>query len=601
MSRGHVVVDGAMCKCMHGNAPDTLVVQSQQKAYINDGDASRKLVGNSMDLGMPLQAKTFGQCKLQPSSSGYLPCIPNILRWQNYYNKVELSNGGQILTEESKATCAIAGAACIEFTFHGQTVGGESSVQEADPETQVHLNPLVDATMINEEQEEINGGNYNEELQDEKLKFKAYFHRLPDYKGEFGFDWMRFEYIPDNNGETICEDFEKLKKEYTPFKIGGEDYFVPWISMFPKQEGVQLNLRTCIYNHTEVTDDDIIKLPPQKGIRFEPDVIKVSKANMDDEVLVTIYCDDPLTDNVTIKLKDKDNTTVGKLHFFKNSNHKDLHFEITPVRIVRKQAKEDDKKAIERKIDLGFGDIDKNLEGDLQNLQEYLNTQSLNQALLQCTIGKVYDIEIDEQKWIKHKLINDMGCMFMGNLLEDFNKVFEEQHPKAFKRRGITIYISPLNHIRKDGEKGAGAYGNLRDIDAKSLVVFKSNLWSKTTFAHEIAHVAGLEHSFKEEDNIYKDPVILDEDNVYIKEVDDYINYMLKNNYSKKEIADFWNDRKEGYKTIRSLLNVYYRNLHKFKQGKTENFMDYYNTRKSFWKFQWIALQDDIVKFYKSK
>ncbi len=144
MSTGHVVVNGALCKCKYGNVPDTLVVQSQQKSYINDSGGSNKLVANTIDIGMPFKAKTFGQCKLQPSSSGYLPCVPAITQWQDFYDKVELDNTGQILTEKSKATCAIAGMPCVEFTWHGQTAAiGSNNVAQADEEIQSHLNPLV--------------------------------------------------------------------------------------------------------------------------------------------------------------------------------------------------------------------------------------------------------------------------------------------------------------------------------------------------------------------------------------------------------------------------------------------------------------------------
>ena len=98
MSTGHVVVDGAICKCQFGDVPDVLVVQSQQKGYIND-NASKKLIANTMDLGSPFKAKTFGQCKLQPMGSSFKPCMPMVTQWQEFYDKVILSNQGQILTE----------------------------------------------------------------------------------------------------------------------------------------------------------------------------------------------------------------------------------------------------------------------------------------------------------------------------------------------------------------------------------------------------------------------------------------------------------------------------------------------------------------------
>jgi hypothetical protein len=146
MSKGHIVVQGAMCKCKFGNTPDTLVVQTQTKGYVNDSEGSQKLIGNTMDIGMPLQAKTFGQCKLQPSSSGYLPCIPAITQWQDPYENVVLPNNGKILTEKSKAICAISGSPCVEFTWHGQTAAPAPAAPTAEQQ-QVHsqLNPLANA------------------------------------------------------------------------------------------------------------------------------------------------------------------------------------------------------------------------------------------------------------------------------------------------------------------------------------------------------------------------------------------------------------------------------------------------------------------------
>ncbi|WP_083253309.1 hypothetical protein, partial [Flavivirga aquatica] len=434
------------------------------------------------------------------------------------------------------------------------------------------------------------------------LKFIANFERLSSYKGEFGFDWMRDEY------KDICDDYNKLKKEYFPTSIHQEEYFVPTLSMFPNQDGVKLKL-SVKKKEGIISDDDIIKLPSKSGIRFEPNEVKVNEANGKQ---ITVICESPLNSDVMINLLDKNDKKVGAINIFKNSNHKQLHFNITPVRVLRGISKQGDIDIIEKQIDIegiikkndgtiekvkGWGDKGKDLTEDLKKLENYLNKESLNQALLQCNIGKVYDIVIDEDKWLDDDLIIDQGCVFKGSLLNKFSEEFKKQHPSIYKKRGITMFISPLENVDSDGEEGAGGYGNLGDIDSQYLAIFKTNLWSKDSFAHEIAHVSGLEHSFKE-DKIYNDPLTLDEHNVYIKQVDANINYMLESGYSEREIAEYWSEHKKIYKKVKSKLNVYYRNLHKFEQGRTENMMDYYNKRKSFWKFQWKALQDDIIKFY---
>lgn len=157
MSTGHVLVDGAMCKCQFGDVPDILVVQSQQKEYINDGNGSKKLIANTIDVGTPFKAKTFGQCKLQPTPGGFKPCVPAITEWTAFYDKVQLSNQGQILTEKSMATCAISGSPCVSIEWHGQTAAaGSADVREEDEQAQSQLNPLVKAEAFVEITEPIN-------------------------------------------------------------------------------------------------------------------------------------------------------------------------------------------------------------------------------------------------------------------------------------------------------------------------------------------------------------------------------------------------------------------------------------------------------------
>ena len=144
MSDVAIVCNGAMCKCKFGVTPDTFTVISKHKHYVNEENGSQKMAGSSMDIGQPFQVKTFGQCKLQPSSSGYLPCVPAITQWQGFYEKVTLSNQGKILTEDTKGICAIAGNPCVEFTFHGQ-VGVPSPSQATETQQEVHsqMNPLA--------------------------------------------------------------------------------------------------------------------------------------------------------------------------------------------------------------------------------------------------------------------------------------------------------------------------------------------------------------------------------------------------------------------------------------------------------------------------
>lgn len=140
MAEKHIVVQGAVCMCNFGATPDKLKVLTQHKEYINDTNGSQKLIASTLDIGPTFEKNTFGPCaKLRKK-----PCTAIVLQWKGFYEDITLSNGGQILLEDSKASCPIGGSDCIKIVFHGQTA--EISVQNfknVDIETNNLLNPAV--------------------------------------------------------------------------------------------------------------------------------------------------------------------------------------------------------------------------------------------------------------------------------------------------------------------------------------------------------------------------------------------------------------------------------------------------------------------------
>lgn len=139
MSKKHLVCHGATCLCKWGTAPDKLDVRSQTRHFIND-KGRQKLIANTIDVGLPFQAKTFGSCKKMNNA----PCAPAVTEWKGFYESVTLSNGGKPLLEDSKATCAVGTPGCIEILQHGQNAGpGAAAAKKADKDAQSQLNPLV--------------------------------------------------------------------------------------------------------------------------------------------------------------------------------------------------------------------------------------------------------------------------------------------------------------------------------------------------------------------------------------------------------------------------------------------------------------------------
>lgn len=152
MSEKYLVVQGALCKCSYGTAPDKLKVLSHQKEYANDSSGSKKLLASTKDIGpATFEANMFGTCAKMNNN----PCKAVVQEWKGYYDKITLTHKGKVLTEDSKAICPVGGNACIEVVWHGQTVAaGASGLAKTDKRAHAALNPLINTEEIQDELDE---------------------------------------------------------------------------------------------------------------------------------------------------------------------------------------------------------------------------------------------------------------------------------------------------------------------------------------------------------------------------------------------------------------------------------------------------------------
>ncbi|MFF5383107.1 DUF4280 domain-containing protein [Pedobacter suwonensis] len=152
MAEKHVVVQGAQCLCKFGSAPDKLKVLTHTKEYANDKDGSQKMIATTMDIGSTFEKNMFGSC----SKMNNKPCNAIVTKWSGFYEDTVLTNGGKILLEDSKATCPIGGADCIEIIQHGQKAeASKQNFDNANKDVQSQLNPLSES--LNESADNFNG------------------------------------------------------------------------------------------------------------------------------------------------------------------------------------------------------------------------------------------------------------------------------------------------------------------------------------------------------------------------------------------------------------------------------------------------------------
>ncbi|MCJ8154200.1 DUF4280 domain-containing protein [Chryseobacterium sp. SSA4.19] len=104
----------AQLSCSQGTTPSNLSVTSQ-----NFSTAEGKHIATEQDKQANTNIKPFGQCKLKPTSGGYLPCIPAPIIWQKTTEKDTINNY-KILTEDSFCMCAIGGKIEIAQKGHDE-------------------------------------------------------------------------------------------------------------------------------------------------------------------------------------------------------------------------------------------------------------------------------------------------------------------------------------------------------------------------------------------------------------------------------------------------------------------------------------------------
>lgn len=97
------ITDTALLKCSQGTTESYLTVTSQDFDFIED-----KLTATEEDKKPHINIKTFGNCYLQPSNSGFLPCTPSPLAWQKTTD-IDCINDAKLLLTTSTCQCTIGG------------------------------------------------------------------------------------------------------------------------------------------------------------------------------------------------------------------------------------------------------------------------------------------------------------------------------------------------------------------------------------------------------------------------------------------------------------------------------------------------------------
>lgn len=244
-----------------------------------------------------------------------------------------------------------------------------------------------------------------------------------------------------------------------------------------------------------------------------------------------------------------------------------------------------------------------------EKIEDYLNNNSLNQALIKTTVetDSKYRIAFDETAWAgtfydktnnwfinrknsdgsKVKYIDDNGEEIeheyehiLDKFLRDYKTTFE---PDGKKFKGILLFITNINKDTNDKE---GGVSRTQPVTFREAIVFASNLTNKSTYAHEIAHALGLEHYFwRDADGSKYDPTELAKNEENLNK--------LKNGIRSKEDAIIQN--KKNIKTSENNIKIANDNI-KIYQDRTKEYEAYKKAHPNYYKEN-----PDINKYVKQQ
>lgn len=98
----HPVIEGSKLQCDKGTLQTPIQVTSQNFSRIGE-----KLSATEQEKQANTNIIPFGKCKLKPTSGGYLPCTPSLIKWEQ--TSPFTIEGKRELTTDSYCMCSTGG------------------------------------------------------------------------------------------------------------------------------------------------------------------------------------------------------------------------------------------------------------------------------------------------------------------------------------------------------------------------------------------------------------------------------------------------------------------------------------------------------------
>ena len=528
-----------------GYNPTTKAIHTQSgtKILLNDAEGSVRIedaAGNSLVFDgrqkITLNSSIFeintqqmlirATDKLHITTNNYVLNVLSQLYVFTAWMKQQVSGFMQVLSNAAliKSTNALD----IEAK-HAKLSGKERAVLDAKKEAVV--NSLGVAQLQGKQGNEYrNNGQGIAQAPLEKIGLAVvYFRPLEDWKGEFGFDWMRDKYFPfknelaykdiissgystkeDEHGKrrdlTKDEAYSQLRGEYEhhPMQIDGIDeneYFAPYLTLFSKTFVDTLGIAPFARPKYEATLQLIVGIERELESFYiectNPERINIRTEGLTDKNTtslkkggtITITCNQDLDKNEEICIyaypkgthNREEAKLAGKLIILKND------------RSTRKE-----KKIVLVKIETDIDKNGKNEREDFSLEEKTMLYNALHQALIIPIVEyTTLNLSSNSEFQIGGDFIADGKIQMTSPTIRErvYNRLQELffQQNARYRDNYFTIFKFGVES-NKDG-----LLGETQDIKTENVIIFTLPRGNEDyTLAHETLHGLGLYHTHRE-------------------------------------------------------------------------------------------------------
>ncbi|WP_315038437.1 phage baseplate assembly protein V [Capnocytophaga sputigena] len=528
-----------------GYKPTTKAIHTQSgtKILLNDEDGSIKIedaVGNSLifdgNQKITLSSSIFeintqqmlirATDKLHITTNNYVLNVLSQLYIFTAWMKQQVSGFMQVFSNAAliKSTNALD----IEAK-HAKLSGKERAVLDSKKEAVV--NSLGVAQLQGKQGNEYsNNGQGIAQAPLEKIGLAVvYFRPLEDWKGEFGFDWMRDKYFPfknelaykdiissgystkeDEHGKrrdlTKDEAYSQLRGEYEhhPMQIDGIDeneYFAPYLTLFSKTFVDTLGIAPFARPKYEATLQLIV------GIERELDSFYIECTNPERINIRT----EGLTDKNTTSLKkggtititcnqDLDKNEEICIYAYPKGTHNREEAKLAGKLIILKndRSTRKEKKIVLVKIETDIDKNGKNEREDFSLEEKTMLYNALHQALIIPIVEyTTLNLSSNSEFQIGGDFIADGKIQMTSPTIRErvYNRLQELffQQNARYRDNYFTIFKFGVES-NKDG-----LLGETQDIKTENVIIFTLPRGNEDyTLAHETLHGLGLYHTHRE-------------------------------------------------------------------------------------------------------